>query len=98
MGDLGKTSLQPYAGHLFRLAGKCIHRVLLLRCASLDELPGHQPQTWLGHVLAVELCRSAPGMDFGLFRLQSTARGACVPTYPGPVLAPHILPDPTPFL
>src|SRR5258708_4470327 len=79
MGDLGKTPLQPYAGHLFRLAGKCIHRVLLLRCASVDELSSHQPQARLGPVLAVNFAVVLPA---SIFLLSAFSQPPNWPTFP----------------
>src|SRR5258708_4460951 len=65
MGDLGKASLQPYTGHLLRLAWECVHRVLLLRRAATDKSSCHQPQARMGHFLAMELRRCPARMDPG---------------------------------
>src|SRR5260370_19582961 len=79
LGDLGKTWVQPYAGHLLWLAWECVYRVLLLRGAATDKSPGYQPQARLGHLLAVELCCSLARMDPGMRRLQSAPGVGRVP-------------------
>jgi len=43
MAYLGQASLQPYAGHILRMAGQRVPGILLLRCPTPGKSAGFEP-------------------------------------------------------
>ncbi len=59
MAYLGQASLQPYAGHILRMARQCIPGLLLLRGAAPGKSAGLEPQARMASLLYLEFCGGA---------------------------------------
>src|SRR6266403_4667611 len=65
MAYLGQASLQPYAGHILRMAGQRIPGFLLLRRAAPRKSAGLEPQAGMVPFLDLEFCGSPSRMGTG---------------------------------